>query len=237
MDFGFTDEQEALRKSAREFLTERSTTQLVRTLMENKTGFDEGLWKEMAQLGWMGAAIPEEDGGLGLGMIELSILAEETGRALLPSPFYSSVGLAAPVIAAAADGTLRKELLGGIASGDTRATVALPEADGRWDAGGVKTKAVRAGDGYTITGTKVCWAFTKIKGITKPLASHIHKGGVGVSGPVVVPLGAAFKPSGCTNAPAAVTKATLKSCHRTSSSDIKRSPSTTRAAASACGSG
>ena len=155
MDFGLTDEQEALRKSARDFLTERSTTQLVRTLMEHKTGFDDGLWREMAGLGWMGTAIAEEDGGLGLGMIELAILTEETGRAILPSPFYSSVGLAAPIIAAAAEGTVRKELLGGIASGELRATVALPEAEGRWDAAGVKTKAVRDGDGYTITGTKV----------------------------------------------------------------------------------
>ena len=155
MDFGFTDEQEALRTSAREFLTERSTTQLVRTLMQHKTGFDEGLWKEMSSLGWMGIGIPEEDGGIGLGMIELAILAEETGRALLPSPFYSSVGLAAPVIAATAEGTLRKELLGGIASGESRATVALAEAEGRWDAGGIKTKAVRDGESYTITGTKV----------------------------------------------------------------------------------
>ena len=155
MDFGLTDEQEALRKSAREFLTERSTTQLVRKLMEDKTGFDDGLWREMAQLGWTGTAISEEDGGLGLGQIELAILAEETGRAILPAPFYSSVGLAAPVIAGVAEGTVRKELLGGIASGETRATLALAEAEGRWDAAGVKAKAVREGGGYTITGTKM----------------------------------------------------------------------------------
>jgi alkylation response protein AidB-like acyl-CoA dehydrogenase len=155
MDFGLTDEQEALRKSARDFLTERSTTQLVRKLMASKTGFDEGLWKEMSGLGWMGTAISEEDGGLGLGQIELAILTEETGRAILPAPFYSSVGLASPVIAAAAEGTIRKELLGGIASGETRATLALVEAEGRWDAPGVKAKAVKEGSGYTITGTKL----------------------------------------------------------------------------------
>jgi len=155
MDFGLTDEQEALRKSARDFLTERSTTQLVRKLMASKTGFDEGLWKEMSGLGWMGTAISEEDGGLGLGQIELAILTEETGRAILPAPFYSSVGLAAPVIAGAAEGAIRKELLGGIASGETRATLALVEAEGRWDAPGVKAKAVKEGNGYTITGTKL----------------------------------------------------------------------------------
>ena len=86
MDFGLTEEQEALRKAARDFLSERSTTQLVRKLMASKTGFDEGLWKEMSSLGWMGTAISEEDGGLGLGQIELAILAEETGRAILPAP-------------------------------------------------------------------------------------------------------------------------------------------------------
>ena len=153
MDFGLTDEQEALRKSAREFLTDRSTTSLVRKLMASKNGFDESLWKDMSQLGWLGTAIPEEDGGLGLGQIELAILAEETGRAILPAPFYSSAGLAAPVIAAAASGTIRKELLGGIASGETRATLALAEAEGRWDAAGVKAKAEKTSTGYTITGT------------------------------------------------------------------------------------
>jgi alkylation response protein AidB-like acyl-CoA dehydrogenase len=155
MDFGFTEEQEALRKSAREFLTDRSTTALVRQLMAHKTGFDEGLWKEMASLGWMGTAIPEEDGGLGLGLIELGVLAEEMGRAILPSPFYSSVGLAAPVIAAAAEGDVRKRVLGGIASGELRATVALVEEEGRWDAAGVKAKAVPADGGYKLSGTKV----------------------------------------------------------------------------------
>jgi len=155
MDFGFTDEQEALRKAARDFLSERSTTKLVRTLMSSKTGFDEGLWKSMAELGWMGTAIAEEDGGLGLGQIELAVLVEETGRAILPAPFYSSVGLAAPVIAAAGVGSIRKELLGGIASGETRATLALAEREGRWDAEGIKAKAVKDGNGYTITGTKV----------------------------------------------------------------------------------
>jgi len=103
----------------------------------------------------MGTAISEEDGGLGLGQIELAILTEETGRAILPAPFYSSVGLAAPVIAATAEGTIRKELLGGVASGETRATLALVEAEGRWDALGVKAKAVKERNGYTITGTKL----------------------------------------------------------------------------------
>jgi alkylation response protein AidB-like acyl-CoA dehydrogenase len=155
MDFGLSEEQEALRKSAREFLTDRSTTALVRKLMTSKTGFDEVLWKSIAELGWMGTAIAEEDGGLGLGQIELAILAEETGRAILPAPFYSSAGLAAPVVAAAGQGTIRKELLGGIASGEKRATLALVEAEGRWDAAGVKAKAVKEGNGYTITGTKL----------------------------------------------------------------------------------
>ncbi|MGH2725430.1 MAG: acyl-CoA dehydrogenase family protein, partial [Actinomycetota bacterium] len=155
MDFGFTEEQEALRKSAREFLTDRSTTALVRELMASKTGFDEKLWKEMSELGWMGTAISEEDGGLGLSLIELAVLVEEMGRAILPSPFYSSVGLAAPVIAATAVGALRKSVLGGIASGEVRATVALAEGEGRWDAAGIKAKATPTDGGYKLGETKV----------------------------------------------------------------------------------
>jgi alkylation response protein AidB-like acyl-CoA dehydrogenase len=155
MDFGFTEEQEALRKSAREFLNDRSTTQLVRDLMASKTGFDEKLWKDMSDLGWMGTMIAEDDGGLGLSLIELAVLVEEMGRALLPSPFYSSVGLAAPVIAATAEGALRKSVLGGIASGELRATVALVEEEGRWDAAGIKAKATPVDGGYKLSGTKV----------------------------------------------------------------------------------
>ena len=155
MDFGFTEEQEALRKSAREFLTDRSTTALVRKLMDDKTGFDEGLWKEMSALGWMGTAIAESDGVLGLGLIELAVLSEEMGRAILPSPFFSSVGLAAPVVARATDGELRKRILEGIAAGELRATVALAEEEGRWDAAGIKAKAVPAEGGYKLSGTKM----------------------------------------------------------------------------------
>jgi alkylation response protein AidB-like acyl-CoA dehydrogenase len=155
MDFGFTEEQEALRKSARAFLADRSTTQLVRRLMESPDAFDEALWREMASLGWMGTAIAEEDGGLGLGLIELAILAEEAGRALLPAPFFSTVGLAAPVVAAAAEGPHRREVLGGIAAGAVRATVAFVEAEGRWDAAGVRARATRADGGWRLSGTKV----------------------------------------------------------------------------------
>jgi alkylation response protein AidB-like acyl-CoA dehydrogenase len=150
MEFGFSEEQEALRKSAREFLTDQSTTALVRRIMEDKTGFDEGLWKQMSSLGWMGTAIPESDGGLGLGLIELAILFEEMGRAILPAPFLSSVGLAAPVLAAAG----AKDLLGAVASGSKRATLALAEPEGGWGAAGVKAKAVKADGSWKLSGTK-----------------------------------------------------------------------------------
>jgi alkylation response protein AidB-like acyl-CoA dehydrogenase len=150
MEFGFSEEQEALRKSAREFLTDQSTTALVRRLMEDSTGFDESLWKHMASLGWMGTAIPEAEGGLGLGLIELAILFEEMGRAILPAPFFSSVGLAAPVLAAAG----ARDLLGAIASGEKRATLALAEPTGGWAASDVKAKAAREGNAWKLSGTK-----------------------------------------------------------------------------------
>ena len=77
MDFDFTQEQAALRDSARDYLTSKSTTQFVRTMFDDATGFSKAMWKEMAQLGWLGLTFPEENEGLGLGMVELSLMLEK----------------------------------------------------------------------------------------------------------------------------------------------------------------
>ncbi len=154
MEFGFTSDQELLRKSAREVLEERSTSQAIRKVMKGKTGFDEALWKTVGELGWAGVAIDESDGGLGLGLIELAILAEEVGRAVAPVPFFSTVAFAAPVINQAPPSALRSSLLKSIAAGEARATVALGQKDGRYDAGGVSVKAVRGeNSAWKLSGT------------------------------------------------------------------------------------
>jgi len=153
MDFGFSDEQEALRASAREVLADKAGPAVYRAAMGSKTGFDDGLWKTIADLGWGGVAIDEQFGGLGLGLIELTILMEEMGRAIAPVPFFSTVALAAQVLDQAPAGARRDQALRAIASGGAPATLALGEKDGRYDAGGVGVKAVRTDNGWKFSGT------------------------------------------------------------------------------------
>jgi alkylation response protein AidB-like acyl-CoA dehydrogenase len=152
MDFGFNDEQEALRQSAREVLTDKAGPAAYRKAMGTKIGTDEALWKTIGELGWAGVAIDEQHGGLGLGLIELVILMEETGRALAPVPFFSTVALAAQLLEQAS-GARRDEALRAIASGGARATAALGQKDGRYDAAGVSVKAARTEKGWTFSGT------------------------------------------------------------------------------------
>jgi len=151
MDFGFSDDQEALRQSAREVLTDKAGPAVYRTAMDSKTGTDEALWKTIGDLGWAGVAIDEAHGGLGLGLIELVILMEETGRALAPVPFFSTVALAGQLLEQTSGGG-RDEALRAIASGG-RATAALGQKDGRYDAAGVSVKAARTENGWKFSGT------------------------------------------------------------------------------------
>ncbi len=154
MTFAFTDEQQELRSTAARFLEEKSSSATVRELMETDTGFDEGTWKQMADLGWTGMAIPEEYGGLGFGFVELTVLMEEMGRKLLPAPFLSSVILGANAILNAGGDSQKKELLPGIADGTTRATLAFVEPSGKWDVDAIEVKATEKGGNWTISGTK-----------------------------------------------------------------------------------
>jgi acyl-CoA dehydrogenase len=87
LDFGFSEEQEMLRQSARGLLEKECPSTVVRRLMEDERGFDPALWKKMADLGWMGLVIPEEYGGAALGYVDLVLVMEEMGRVVLPSPF------------------------------------------------------------------------------------------------------------------------------------------------------
>lgn len=155
MEFGLSEDQQTLKKSAREFLEGEAGIALARRMLEDETGFEHALWTHMAELGWMGIAIGEEDGGLGLGMLELALLLEEMGRMALPSPFYSTVALAAPVVAALAEPGLRAEVLGAVAAGERKLTLAIAEAGGRFDAAGIAATATQAGSAWTLTGRKM----------------------------------------------------------------------------------
>ncbi|HEX6116234.1 MAG TPA: acyl-CoA dehydrogenase family protein [Solirubrobacterales bacterium] len=125
MDFGFNDEQQAIRDTAREMLAKRSPLSRVREHAEAKTR-DEDLWKEICDLGWPGIAIDEQHGGQGLGTVELAILCEELGYTCAAVPFLSNA-IAAHVISVAGSDEQRDRWLPGIASGESRGTVALEQ--------------------------------------------------------------------------------------------------------------
>jgi alkylation response protein AidB-like acyl-CoA dehydrogenase len=156
VNFAFSEEQEELRRTVRAFLEDKSSSAEVRRLMETEEGYDPAVWEQMgSQLGLQGLAIPEEYGGSGYSYVELIVVLEEMGRALLTAPYFSTVALAANAILHSGDDAAKKELLGGIASGETIATVAMTEDNGRWDAEGITATATKSGDGYTIDGHKM----------------------------------------------------------------------------------
>ena len=119
MNFAFSEEQEELRKTVRQFLEQKSPETEVRRLMETTEGYDPAVWTQMAeQMGLQGLAIPEEFGGSGYSFIELGVVLEEMGRSLLCAPFFSTVVLAANTLLHSGDDAAKKELLPRIASGE-----------------------------------------------------------------------------------------------------------------------
>jgi alkylation response protein AidB-like acyl-CoA dehydrogenase len=155
VNFAFTEEQEALRATARAFLAEHSGSAEVRRAMASELGHDPALWKRLgAELGWTAVVIPEDCGGLGLGWVELVALLELAGEALLCSPFFATVALGANAILAAATPAQRAELLPGIAAGETRAALAVSEAAGGWDPDAVLATARRSAGDFVLRGEK-----------------------------------------------------------------------------------
>src|SRR3981189_563032 len=111
MNFDFSDEQKQMRDAARKFLAEKCPPKAVRTVLDGKETYDKDLWKGLAEMGFLGVAIPEEFGGAGAGHLELCVISEEMGRALAPVPFSSTVYLAAEaILLAGSDAQKRKGL-------------------------------------------------------------------------------------------------------------------------------
>lgn len=154
MDFAFSEEQEMLRRSAREFLAKECSSKVVRKLMASGDGYDATLWKKIGDLGWTALGIPEKYGGVGT-FLDLIVVLEEAGRALLPGPFFSTMGLAVPVILEAGTPAQKKEVLTAIASGSARATLAFTEPSGRWDASSVALTARQQGGAWQLDGVKL----------------------------------------------------------------------------------
>jgi alkylation response protein AidB-like acyl-CoA dehydrogenase len=151
MEFGLSESQEILKDSARKFFAGECPMELVRRLMETDTAYDEILWAKLAEQGYTGIIFPEEFGGVGLGKVELILLMEEAGRALLPGPFFSTVPLAGAVINALASPQHKKKYLEPICHGQARATVAVLEAGASWNLAEPETFAA----GSKITGEKL----------------------------------------------------------------------------------
>lgn len=124
MQFGLSETQETLKKSAREFLNAECPIATVRKVIETETAYDASLWSKIAAQGWTGLLIPEEYGGHGMGMVEMAVVLEEMGRALVPGPFLSTTLLAGTVIELGGTPEQKKKYLPAIASGEIKATLA-----------------------------------------------------------------------------------------------------------------
>ena len=155
MDFELGEEQVMLKTSARDFLEKECPKKLVRDMIEDEQGYSPELWRKMAGLGWQGLVFPEEYGGVGVSFLDLAVLLEEMGRALVPGPFVPTVVLAGGAISAAGSEEQKQEFLTRIAEGDIIMTLALTEASGGIEAADVTVKATAAGDNFTISGTKL----------------------------------------------------------------------------------
>jgi len=155
MNFAFSEEQETLREFVRNFLEEKSAEAAVREQMETDEGFDPDVWQQMSeQMGLQSLIVPEEFGGQGFGYVELIVVLEEMGRALLCAPFFSSVVLAANTLIHSGDETAKADLLPKIASG-TIATLAFTEENRKWDESGITMQASESANGYTLDGSKM----------------------------------------------------------------------------------
>jgi alkylation response protein AidB-like acyl-CoA dehydrogenase len=151
MQFGLNESQEILKENARQFFAGECPMAHVRHLAETKQPYDPALWSKMATQGYTGIIFPEKYDGLGLGKVELILLMEEAGRALLPGPFWSTVALAGAVIDAVASHTQKTRYLTPICRGQARSTLALLEAGATWDLADAK---LAAADGR-LTGEKL----------------------------------------------------------------------------------
>ncbi len=155
MDFSLTEEQEMLRTSARDFLQEKCPKTLVKAMEKDERGYPPALWKEMAGLGWLGLVFPEKYEGSGMNFLDLAVLLEETGRACLPGPFFSTVVLGGLTLLDAGTDEQKQTYLPRIARGDAIVTMALTEPDAQYTAKSMKVRAEASGKEFVISGPKL----------------------------------------------------------------------------------
>lgn len=155
MDFGLSEEQELLKTMGRDFLADNCPMSLVREMNQDEEGHHADLWRQMAGMGWMGLIVPEEYGGAGATFSDLNVLLEETGRACLPGPFFTTVVLGGITILEAGSPAQKQELLPRLAEGKLLLTLALTEQDEKYTPDGIRTRAVESGGQYLLQGAKL----------------------------------------------------------------------------------
>jgi alkylation response protein AidB-like acyl-CoA dehydrogenase len=155
MNFGFNEEQELLRNTARKFFENECPSDTVRRLMETPEGINAELWKKLAEQGWLGLIYPEQYDGMGLGLVDLVVLMEEMGRAVAPGPYFSTVLLGGLAVLEAGSDAQKKEWLPRIAAGDRRVALAWMEPSAQLGPAGVTLTAAAKAGKYTLSGTKL----------------------------------------------------------------------------------
>jgi alkylation response protein AidB-like acyl-CoA dehydrogenase len=155
VDLGLSEEQELLKNFARDFLEKECPEKYVRDMEDDLRGYSPEIWAKMAEQGWQGLIIPEQYGGAGFTLLDLVVLLEEFGRALVPGPFISTVaGGAIPILEGGSEAQ-KQEYLPRIASGELIMTLAFTEPSASFEADGVAATAARDGDQYVLNGTKL----------------------------------------------------------------------------------
>jgi len=155
MDIGFTEEQELLRASARRFLENECPTAFVRERMAEPAAVTDAFWRKLSDQGWFGILYPEEAGGSALGLVDMTVLMEEMGRAVMPGPFFSTILLGGSAILEAGSPAQRQEWLPRIVAGSAKVSLAWTEPNARWDAAGIVASGRETASGFVLSGTKL----------------------------------------------------------------------------------
>ncbi|MFO7965663.1 MAG: acyl-CoA dehydrogenase family protein [Desulfobacterales bacterium] len=155
MDITLSKSQQDIAKEARNFLKKECPREFVEEMHDNENGYTDALWSKIVKIDWQAMYIPEAYEGMGMSLLDLVMILEETGRALLPGPFFSTVLYAAEMVKAAGSEAQKEKYLKAIANGDLKATVAVHEPDGGADLDYIQMEAVSDGGGYRLNGTKV----------------------------------------------------------------------------------
>lgn len=155
MNLSFTEEQEILRKAARDFLTSKFPKTVLKELELGASGYSPELWNEMSQLGWMGLSLPEKYGGTGMSFLDQALLMEEMGRACMPGPYFSTMIFGAYPILDFGTEKQKTKYLPEIAAGKTMFTLALIEPKGRMASDAIETRAATNAGNWVINGTKL----------------------------------------------------------------------------------